>query len=114
MIAIADKSGGGDEFINLLCKIMAYNILEEIQEITKLGDDDEGIDMAFTENIYESLKRVITKLSPGDVSDDWRQTIGWLSSLLAPITRDGRLGRRSGLLLGQWCHILRCTVAHSA
>ena len=27
MIAIADKSGGGDEFINLLCKIMAYNII---------------------------------------------------------------------------------------
>ena len=93
MIAIADKSGGGGGFIKLLCKIMAYNILEEIQEITKLGDDDEGIDMEFTEKIYESLQTVITKLSPGDVADDWRQTVGWLSSLFAPITRDGKLGR---------------------
>ena len=93
MIAIVYERGGGDGFIKLVCKIMAYNILEEIQEITKLDDDDGGIDMEFTDTIYDSLETVITKLSPGDVANDWRQTVGWLSSLFAPITRDGKLGR---------------------
>ena len=87
------KMDGGVGFDDLVCQIMAYNILEEIQEITKSDDDDGGIDMEFTEDIYRALESVITKLPEGNIPDNWRQTVGWLSSLLAPITRDGKLGR---------------------